>query len=171
MSSPYSRGPVWVEVGPTTYRVDYRPAGDWLNIIGRSEIDTLILGSVSTDRLYERTLDGSVPMDQLRSASTSLIGVLTGYGARWWVGYNLVALSYGRSAMGSMALKGVDPFAVSLEVWCAAIHTLFTANGKTEDVVKFDAQMDVPPPGYDVGDAWDDGYDPRVAAQGMPGMG
>src|SRR5687767_1156305 len=163
---PYSRSEFWIQVGDTgRIRVPYRSAGEWLHLLGAGPLDWLVLRAADSPELTEKVVEGAVHMDQIRDASTSLLGHLTGYGPRWWVGYNLACQSYGRAGMGAMALEGGDPHAMRLERWCAAVHAPFTRNAKPEDVIKFDALMDVPPPGYEPGDAWDDGYDPRVAAQ------
>jgi len=142
----------------------------------RTSIEGLILAVLSdddADAVFEAMLDAEIFEEQLIESATALIAELTGYDKRWWVGYKLALIAGNTEVLGALVLKGVRAWDVSLGEWCAAAYALCTQNAKPEDKFKFDAQLDTPLPGYDAGDAWDDGMslDEMVQmARSMPGM-
>jgi len=165
-----ARTPFTVTVAGRAFRVSYRPASEWLIELNDAPLEVLayrILGEDSDFLL--RVADGDVTHEQARDAGPVILAEASGYD-RWWQAYNLIRASAQDDVLGRMLLKGVDPARVTLGQWCTALYALAVTGAKESDKAKFDFQLDIPPAGYDPGDAWDDGYDPMAAAAAMPGM-
>jgi len=166
-----TRVPFTVTVAGRAFRVPYKSAAEWLVLLDDAPLGILaqrVLGEDSDFLL--RLVDGDVRADQAREAGPEILRQASGYD-RWWQAYNLALASTQDNVLGRMLLKGIDPHAVSLGQWCVALYALATEGSKESDRAKFDFQLDVPPPGFDPGSSWDDGYDPVAAAASMPGMG
>jgi len=170
LSRVLRRDPFTVTVAGRAFRVPYKSAAEWLVMLDDAPLEILaqrVLGEDSDFLLL--LVDGKVSAAQAHDAGPEILRLASGYD-RWWQAYNLALASTQGNVLGRMLLKGVDPSAVSLGQWCTALYALATQGAKEADQAKFDFQLDIPPPGFDPGDTWDDGYDPVAASASMPGM-
>lgn len=172
--SPYSRAPYSLLVGPLSYTLEYRPAGDWVPLLAEGEVFRWVLSMLDTKQaaaLAHALAVQQVSAEDLKQGVLKLICDATGYG-QWWGPIRLCALSDSRDGAGYLTLQGVDPWRVSIAQWCAAVYTLYTQHADEKGKFKFDAHLATPPPGYET--AWDDGsdFDMMVqASRSLPGMG
>jgi len=158
-SDPYamiSRTPVNLAVAGVRVEVPYAPAGAWMVELRQPFTVALTMSdTASQDRLLDAMVERGGVAGPLRTASLDLLRQVSGR-PFWWETLRLAGLGAG-DLLGEMTLRGVDPWSVSLGQWCSAVYAACTRNAKLEDVLKFDAQLGFPPPGYE--DEWDDGVD------------
>jgi len=107
---------------------------------------------------------------ELATASFGLIEKVSGR-PKWWEAVRLGASSDDQKFLGSLLLRGLDPWQRSFGEWCAASYTLIAENLKPLEEERFRMQLMIPPPGYE--DEWDDDpgeWDKMIAsARAMPG--
>lgn len=162
-----SRAPVRLTVAGVPLLVPYAPAGAWLGRLRDPfTVAVSMADEASRDRLLDLMLDAGGVTGQLRTASVGLLRQVSGR-EQWWETVRLAYLG-ADGLLGELTLRGVDPWRVSLGQWCAATYTAATRHAKTEDVLKFDAQLGFPPPGFE--DEWDDGVDLDAVESAMSGM-
>lgn len=170
--SLYSLDPHKVMVGHLECRAGFQTAAVWVPALSSGRPERLLMSTVEPESRAHIALalaDGTVTIDDVQTGLFDLIQDATGMS--WWKTLRLCAASEQTEIAGELALRGMDPERVGIGVWCAAVYALLVRNKKPDDVFKLDAQLDVPPPGYE---AWDDGtdFDMMVqAARSLPGMG
>lgn len=162
-----SRAPVHLTVAGVPLVVAYVPAARWLEALRDPFTAAAFLADdAGRDRLLDVMVERGGVKQPLRDASVGLIRRVSGR-EQWWETVRLAYLG-ADGLLGELTLRGVDPWAVSLGQWCAATYTAATRHAKTEDVLKFDAQIGFPPPGFE--DEWDDGVDLDAVESAMAGM-
>jgi hypothetical protein len=167
-TDPYaavSRAPVSLTVAGVRLVVRYAPAGAWLPALQNPFGIALTMADDGRHELFD-VLAAGRGRDELRAVSLGLLRRLSGRDF-WWETLRLAGLGAG-DLLGELTLRGVDPWSVSLGQWCAATYAAATRGAKTEDVLRFDAQLCFPPIGYE--DEWDDGVDLDATAAAMAGV-
>lgn len=162
-----SRAPVHLTVAGVPLAVPWAPAGRWLEALRDPFTAAVFLADEEgRDQLLDAMVERGGVKGPLREASVGLIRQMSGRD-QWWEAVRLAYIG-ANGLLGELTLRGVDPWSVGLGQWCAATYTAATRHAKTEDVLKFDAQIGFPPPGFE--DEWDDGVDLGAVEAAMSGM-
>lgn len=173
-SSPgYSRDRVDFSIGGHPCSLGYIPAAEWIEVVSRSDAGPAsILTELSEEReqqkIYDGLLNGTMSSDQLAQGAYDLLSAVSPF--KWWETCRLLHVSREPQVMGRLALRGLDPWNMSVGVWCTAVYACLTEHADDAGKFKFDAQLNNPPAGVE-DDDWGDDFETMVAqARQMPGM-
>jgi hypothetical protein len=173
--SPYSLGPVVIDLIGIPVAVPHRPAADWINAVSETTGPTAVLVQLAREGTREAVLnalaEGEMTQEELSAASYDLIKQSVP-GFDWWETYRLLILSSDYNALGRCVLAGMDAWKLSVREWVSALYVLLTKDASETDKGKFDWALSEVPEGITPDDDWGDmSFDQMVAnARNVPGM-
>lgn len=140
-------------IGHITVTVPAHPASVWLLVLTGDSLDGLdiipgLLTDEDQDRVDELIFGQQLDMDQLTGLIYDLITEVSGH--PWWWVFGLLSVLkgiHGTELLGEMAR--FDATAMSLAGWVNALYAILVQHQKPEDRIRFDAELDMPPPGIE----------------------
>lgn len=153
--------PVEVDIGDLyTAVIPALPADRWIVALTVGGLLGVVPGLVTdTDRVIDDALAiGGVTVAELTAAAKTAVEAACGM--RWWAAWRLVVVSETRLVAGRIALAGVDPGAVSIGRWCAAVFAVLADGQDEKGLRKMERAVDSAPPGTSAAER----YDPELAA-------
>lgn len=173
--SPYSRTPLYVDLGGLAVEVAYAPAAEWVNAVssgaGALPLLTMLTDRPTGDRIVHGLIDGRYALREVQEAAYALLTEATPY--TWWKSARLLSVARQDDVAGHLTLAGVDLWSVTPAQLVAAVYTLLVKGLDAPKKFRVDAELDNPPPGV-VDDAWmsDADFAALVAqARNAPGQG
>lgn len=120
-------------------------------------------------RVIDAMMNGDLDPEALDDAAYAAIKDASG--RAWWEAVRLVGAASGESGLlvGQLTLHGVDPERIPFARWCAAAYALLIENRDEKSRLKLDANLSVPPPGFEESVTVDAAEMQRLA-RSMPGM-
>lgn len=151
-------------------------AREWLESFGRGtwvRDVRLMVTEESYDLVLDAAANGHLTDDDVLPLARTIMAVAAG--RPWWEAERLVASLWpsGGRLLGTLVLAGVDPARLTLAAYCSAVWAQLTKGADTEQMMKLESQLQIPPPGVtpDEMEAFDDGWGMDVnQLRSMPGM-
>lgn len=152
------------------------PASRWLYALTASNLEMAVLPGMLADRearLVAALLENErITPVQLNNAAYGAISLAAGMD--WWVALRLAgsANHADGNILGELTLRGVDPAAMPLARWCAAVYALVTRNLDDTELMKTKARLFLVPnlPGLEIEEAGIDDAQVIAMLAGMPGV-
>lgn len=155
--------PVEFQIGDDWFRIDARPAVDWIVPLVDQDWLGIVPGLVSCDGPGE-DIDDLVDADRI--STTDLIGaardaVATSSGMAWWSAFRLARIPIADLDMaGALVIARVDPTIVSLGAYLSAVYRILMTDRDKGQRAKIDMDLEKVPKGISAREL----YDPQVAA-------
>lgn len=155
--------PVLVDLGGTVYRIEARPAGEWLVPIlekGWAEIvpgmlDAAVPADRTLDDLYDDLTEGTVTTAECEKAAQSAVSAVSGM--KWWAAVKLIhAGASDPGVIGELRLSGVDLTTAPLGAVVAGLYRIYTRDTDPKDVAKLDAELMRTPAGVSATERFDE---------------
>jgi hypothetical protein len=165
--------PVTVDLPPFTVTVPAVSAADWIIALSSDHLTwSVVPGLMEHDdqvRVIDAMMGGSLPPEALDAAAYAAIAEASG--RVWWEAARLVGSAVSESGLlvGQMTLAGIDPERIPFARWCAAAYALLVDNRDEKSRMKLDANLSVPPPGFEESVTVSADEMQRLA-RSMPGM-
>lgn len=127
----------------------YEPAAVWMDALNKRSWVYHVLQFQDTDT-HERMLDaiGQGEMSEADLPRIARAALAEAGGRAWWEIDRLTQVVYsdGGRLLGSLVLAGVDPMRITLAAWCAAVWARLVQGADTQQTMKIESQLVVPPP-------------------------
>lgn len=138
----------------------------WIMLIEKNNLFDIVPGSLEQpDEVDDAWMDGLIQGKELEQAATSALE--TASGVKWWIAVKLVKTSLALPELyGKLVLRGVDPSAVSLGAYVAAVYSAVVANADQKQKRKVDQELEATPAGMSALDR----YDEDEAVSGLEAM-
>ena len=159
-----------------TVVVPAAPASRWLYAMTARNLELEILPGMLDERDARLVVDllaaERITMLQLSHAAYRALGEAAGMD--WWVALRLAGAANHTdgNVLGELTLRGVDPCAMPLARWCAAVYALVVRNLDDTELMKTKARLFLVPdlPGLEIEDAGMDEAQVVAMLAAMPGV-
>lgn len=157
--------PVDVDVAGCVYRIEGRPAIDWVLKLVEERWLSIVPGMVVGDEIDDRISDGVITTPMLVAAGREVAELVTGM--RWWAACRILNATVSNVELaGALVLAGVDPARVSIGAYVAATYRLMMMDRDDKQRASLDADIMRVPRGVPTGQV----YDPRAAGDAFERM-
>lgn len=157
--------PVVVEVGGQEFRIEARPAIDWILPIVDEDWLGIVPGMIMDDSLSDLLATGEILVSECVTAARDATATATGM--QWWSAVRLVQTGVlAVDVSGALVLAGVDPVRVSIGAYVAAVYRVISAERDKKERANLDHEIERIPPGIPAQDL----YDPEQAAASFEQM-
>lgn len=167
----YGRGTLTIPLGEFTVSVPFHPADVWVEGLDKGPVGLLmhLIRRGTSENILIGLGAGEITDGQVADAAFALLKAAMPY--TWWEAWRLLAVSRTPEVMGRLVLAGLDPRNMTAAMWASAVYALLTKNLDKAERFKFDANLSVPPEGFDDDEWGTEDFETMVQqARQMPGM-
>jgi len=143
---------IWVTVAGKEYRMEGRPAIDWLDTLISGDWVTIIPGWFAADdedEVLALLADDLIDVKDLDETTKDALTVAAG--RPWWwalslIGYASSDIHHWSRVNGRLMLAGVDASKISLSAWVDAVYAVHIEHmDDNDEYTKFKMEIDTPP--------------------------
>jgi hypothetical protein len=154
--------PVDVQFGGWLYRIEPRPAADWIEVVLTGDLADIfpgLLGDLALERdVWDQVFSGEQGQDDIARAAHEALAAAAG--RPWWEAQRLIQSASDPRikavVFGALVRSGFDFEVRPLAAFLDAAYSFAVENTTEEQRAKLDLELKTPPPGAGEAEVYDD---------------